>query len=460
MIEHGSFRDPAARVFYHDGRVFRGLDDTAAAVDRRAREVGLIDELVTKGLFVESWPNDEIAAPEGLPATTVVESRRVPTINYPSEWSFAMLRDAALATLDANLLAMEQGFILKDASAFNVVYEGTRPLIIDITSLEEFGEKGIWTAYGQFCDHFLAPLMLEAHAGIAFQRYLSGQTEGIPIVELNRLLRGRAGIHKGILSHVRLRSRLEQRAARMDTDRRRAVGQMALPRSAVIGTMRKMKALVTDLESSATSTWATYEAATPYEQQQAAAKADFVDESAGRAQARSTAVDVGANAGRFTKILAGHFGQTIGIDFDPGAIDALYAEAKQSGISNLTPLVIDITNPTPAFGWKGRERKAFTERVRPDFATWLAVVHHLSLGAGIPLQSVVTTVLDFSPESVVEFVSAEDPMAKRISASRTSNLAPYSRQDFEKYVTAAATILAERQVSPTRTLYHLRRSGD
>ena len=68
MIEHGSFRDPAARVFYHDGRVFRGLDDTAAAVDRKAREVGLLDKLVAKDLFVESWPTDEIAAPEGLPA--------------------------------------------------------------------------------------------------------------------------------------------------------------------------------------------------------------------------------------------------------------------------------------------------------------------------------------------------------------------------------------------------------
>ncbi|MDJ0664198.1 MAG: hypothetical protein QNJ75_06535 [Acidimicrobiia bacterium] len=460
MIEHGSFRDPAARVFYHDGRVFRGLDETAAAADRKAREVGLLDTLVAKDLFVESWPNDEITAPEGLPATAVIESRRVPTINYPSEWSFAMLRDAALATLDANLLAMEQGFILKDASAFNVVYEGTRPLIIDITSLEEFGEKGIWTAYGQFCDHFLAPLMLEAHAGIAFQRYLSGQTEGIPIVELNRLLRGRSGIHKGILSHVRLRSRMEQRAARMDTDRRRAVGRMALPRSAVIATMQRMKSLVSDLESSAPSTWATYEEATPYEQQQAVAKTAFVDESAGRVQARSTAVDVGANAGLFTKILARHFEQTLGIDFDPGAIDALYAETKRSEIENLTPLVIDITNPTPAFGWQGRERKAFTERVRPDFATWLAVVHHLSLGAGIPLESVVATILDFSPESVVEFVSPDDPMAKRISASRTSDLAPYSQQHFEEYVAAGGKVVAERQVSPTRTLYHIRRHGD
>lgn len=458
MIEHGSFRDPTARVFYNGDRVLRGLDSSAAAVDAKVRACGLMDSLVASGLFVDSWHVDDVEVPEGLPAASIIESRRVAAINYASEWSFSMLRDAALATLEANLVALEQGFILKDASAFNVVFVGTKPLIIDVTSLDEFGEKGIWTAYGQFCDHFLAPLMLESFAGIPFQRFLSGQTEGIPIVELNRILRGRAGLHKGILSHVRLRSRLEGRAAAMGTEQRRTVGKLQLPRSAVISTITKMKKLVAGLETTAPSTWAAYEAATPYEQASAAAKAEFVSEAAARAQRRDVAVDVGANAGRFTKILAGHFEHTIGIDFDPGAIDALYEETKRSGIFNLTPLVVDITNPTPSFGWRGRERSAFGERVRPDFATWLAVIHHLSLGAGIPLESVVEQIFELSPESVAEFVDPADPMAKRISASRTGDLAPYSRDLFEQSVATHGIIVKKQEISETRTMYHLRRT--
>jgi len=118
--------------------------------------------------------------------------------------------------------------------------------------------------------------------------------------------------------------------------------------------MRKMKALIGGLEWSAASTWAGYEEATPYEQQQTAAKVGFIYESAGRAQARTTAVDAGANADLFTKILATNFQQTIGVGFDPGAIDALDAETKRSKIENLTPLVIDIANPhRPSAGRAG-----------------------------------------------------------------------------------------------------------
>ena len=239
MIESGSFRDPAARVFYQDGRVLRGLDEVAAAADAAARESGLMESLISSGLFVDNWTVNDVAPPEGIPDNAVVESRRVDIISYPAEWSFAMLRDAALATLDANLAALEKGFILKDASAFNVVFDGAQPVIIDVTSLDRFGERGIWTAYGQFCDHFLAPLMLEAYAGVPFQRMLQGSIDGIPIGDLNKLLRGRSGVHKGVLTHVRLRNLLEKRAAGMATEERRNVGKAALPATAVAATMRR-----------------------------------------------------------------------------------------------------------------------------------------------------------------------------------------------------------------------------
>ncbi len=456
MIESGSFRDPSSRVFYLDDRVLRGLNDEATAVDSAVRASGLMDQLITKGLLVDNWVADDVSPPEGIPGDSIIESRRIAPINYPAEWSFSMLKDAALATLDVNLLALDRGFILKDASAFNVVFAGTTPTIIDITSLDEFGERGIWTAYGQFCDHFLAPLMLEAYAGVPFQRMISGQIAGIPIVELNKLLRGRPSIHKGILTHVRLRSRLEQRAAGMTTEGRRDVGKVLLPRVAVIATIRKMRKLIASLESTAPSTWSDYEEMLPYEKAATEAKADFVRATAAAAANKALAVDVGANAGLFTLILSEHFENTIGLDNDQGAIDALYAATANAGTRNLTPLVVDITNPTPAFGWRGTERAAFLDRVRPDLATWLAVLHHLCLGIGLPLESVVAQILDFSTESVVEFVDPADPMAMRISASRTTELAPYSRELFESAATAHGEIVTRFEVNETRTLYHLR----
>jgi hypothetical protein len=457
MIESGSFRDPTARVFYQDGRVLRGLAEAAARVDGAARETGLMARLVGSGLFVDNWVVDDVKPPDGVPGASVVESKRLATVNYPSEWSFSMLQDAAIATLDANLMALESRFILKDASAFNIVFTGVRPVIIDVASLDRFGERGIWTAYGQFCDHFLAPLMLEAYTGLPFQRMLNGIADGIPIGALNHLLRGRAGIHKGILSHVRLRTILERRAAGMGTTSRREVSRASLPASAVANTIRKMRDLVGELESSASSTWASYQDNLPYQASSIKAKEQFVASAAKAAEAHDVAVDVGANAGRFTRLLSEHFDQVLGVDNDQGAVDALYAETKRSGITNLTPLVVDITNPTPSFGWRGRERAAFTSRVKPDFATWLAVVHHLCLSVGIPLAEVISLVYEFSNEAVVEFVAREDPMAQKISASRVDDLGRYDREYFEELVLAAGVIVASEQLSATRTAYHLRR---
>jgi hypothetical protein len=458
MIESGSFRDPAARVFYQDERILRGLADEAAEVDAAARASGLMEQLVSAGLLVENWVVDDVDAPPGIPGAAIVESARIPVLSYPSEWSFSMLQDAALATLDANLIALTKGFILKDASAFNVLFKGTTPIIIDVASIDRFGERGIWTGYGQFCDHFLAPLMLEAHTGVPFQRMLHGKTDGVPIGDLNRLLRGRAGVHKGVLTHVRLRNALERRAAGMATESRRDVGKTSLPASAITATITKVRKLVAALESSAPSTWADYEDALPYETGSVDAKTRFVAEAATTASSHRVAVDIGANAGLFTRILSEHFEHVLGIDNDQGAVDALYRSTRNSGITNLIPLVVDITNPTPSFGWRGRERAAFAERIQPSFATWLAVIHHLCLGIGLPLEEVAALITDFSDEAVVEFVAIEDPMAQRISASRVTDLAPYDRELFEKYIAGAASIVTREEVSDTRTMYHLKRN--
>jgi hypothetical protein len=457
MIESGSFRDPTARVFYQGDRVLRGLADEAAAIDAAARGAGLMDKLIDAGLFIRNWTVDDVTSPAGIPATSIVESERLALISYPSEWSFSMLRDAALATLDANLMALNSGFILKDASAFNVAFNGTTPVILDVTSLDRFGERGIWTAYGQFCDHFLAPLLLEAYAGVPFQRMLQGRADGIPIEDLNRLLRGRAGLHKGVASHVRLRSILERRAAGMGTQSRRDIGGASLPASAVVNTIRKMRSLVVGLESSANSTWASYESALPYNQEAVVAKEQFVENAAAAAETHDLAIDVGANAGRFTALLTNHFDRVLGIDNDSGAIDALYSSTKSAGTGAVTPLVIDITNPTPAFGWRGRERASFMSRVQPSFATWLAIVHHLCLSVGLPLDEVIGLVFEFSNDAVVEFVAIEDPMAQRISASRTEVLGRYDREYFEEVAAELGSIVSSEQVSQFRTMYHLRR---
>lgn len=454
MIDPGSFRDPDARVFHVDGRVLRGLTARAGRIYQEASTVR--SALENAGLFVSSWEVDGVAVPEGVPSDVVVESRRLPVISYPSEWSFTMLQDAALATLDANRIALDHGFILKDASSFNVAFDGPRPTILDVASLEPFGEKGIWTAYAQFCDHFLSPLMAEAHVGLAAGDLLRGRVEGFPIAELNVLLRGRAALRKGVPAHVKLRAALERRSGSMSAGSRRAVGRAELPRAAVARSFDKMKELVAGLESQRKSLWAGYEETAPYTEDEALAKLEFVTRAAASASRHDLAIDIGANEGRYTRVLGDEFATVVAIDNDAGVVDALYRSARGDGFG-VVPLVVDVSNPTPAFGWSSSERAAFVDRVRPDFATWLAVVHHLALTGGIPLDLLVARIVGFSKDAVVEFVGLEDPMVRRITATRTSR-APYSRDVFERALEAHGTIVAMEPVAPHRTLYQVSRS--
>jgi hypothetical protein len=42
------------------------------------------------------------------------------------------------------------------------------------------------------------------------------------------------------------------------------------------------------------------------------------------------------------------------------------------------------SSPAPALGWQGRERRALTDRVRPDIVLCIALVHYLAIASNVP----------------------------------------------------------------------------
>jgi hypothetical protein len=109
----------------------------------------------------------------------LLEHERVPFVSYPYEWTFSMLRDAALLQLELQLQALEEGLTLKDASPYNVQWRGSRPVFVDVGSFERLREGEPWAGYRQFCTLYLYPLLLQAYKGIPFQPWLRGRLDGI-----------------------------------------------------------------------------------------------------------------------------------------------------------------------------------------------------------------------------------------------------------------------------------------
>jgi hypothetical protein len=191
----GSFRDPCGRVYTQNGDIFRTVDASYAPHYEHLKNSGLLCDLWDQGRMILF---EEDPVPRLSTAWKTLRVRRIPFLSYPYEWSFSQLRAAALLTLDIQEAALEKGMTLKDASAYNVQFEGTQPICIDCLSLEILEDGAPWVAYAQFCRHFLAPLVLMAKVHLGALLMLRDHIDGIPLELASAMLPLRTQLSPGI----------------------------------------------------------------------------------------------------------------------------------------------------------------------------------------------------------------------------------------------------------------------
>jgi hypothetical protein len=193
-------------------------------------------------------------------------------VTYPYEWTFAMLQDAAILQLDLMLAALEEDFILKDATPYNVQFVGARPVFIDVGSFEPLEPGQPWEGYRQFCTLFLYPLLLQAWKGVPFAPWLRGSVDGIEPRELRGLLSARDRFRRGALTHVFLHARLDARYAAREhvrTELRKAGFRKEL----IVANVRKLRKLVAGLEwDPGATTWSDYGTTVTYSEEDAGRK--------------------------------------------------------------------------------------------------------------------------------------------------------------------------------------------
>lgn len=454
--EPGSFRDPATRVFYVDGRVLRGLDETAAADWTQLGATSFFPQLVKEGKAVGTTELEPGAVPPEVADefATVLEHDRIPYVSYPYEWTFAMLRDAAILHLEILLAALDEGVTMKDGYAFNVQWEGARPTFIDIGSFEGI-RGGPWIGYRQFCQTFLYPLLLEAHLGISFQRILMGHLDGLDPTEMRRIFTGRKRFKKGVFRHVYLHSVAESRVTEGGQAIKADLTKSGFSEQLTKATVTKLLKLVRKLRSKrADSGWKAYRDTCSYSDEDRAAKEQFL-----RAAVADLPVgltwDLGCNDGIYSRIVGERGGYVVAVDSDDVTVDVLYRSLREDGVTNVLPLVMNLVDPSPARGWRGEERSAFTDRAQPDLVLALALVHHLAIAANVPIAEVVSWFRSFDAALIVEFVEPHDPMAKRLLGNKPAGMFPDYRIDvFEKLLEEHFTIDAKQALpSGSRTLF-------
>jgi hypothetical protein len=451
-----SFRDPSAFVFWRDGQPYRQIQRVFAAEWDAFEASSLKQRLLDQRRLIAYEPVGlDFATTRD--AHAVIRPERLEFISYPYEWTFGELREAALLTLDIQLEAMATGWTLKDASAYNIQFQAARPIHVDSSSFEPLEDGAPWVAYRQFCDHFLAPLALAARRDVRLFDLLRLGPDGIPLDLASRLLPRRTWLDFGLLSHVHLHARSQVRHAANEDDGR-AARQARLTRARLEGLIRNLRSTVEGLDWNPGGTeWADYAEHTSYGERAAADKDRIVDAFV-REIPGPRVWDLGANTGRFSRIAADAGKRVVALDIDPAAAERHFRTLREAGRTDVLPLVADIANPSPALGWAGHERRSLLERADADGILALALVHHLALTRNVPLPMVLALFADLAPWAIVEFVPKEDPMVRRLLATRRDVFADYDLDGFRAAASTRFEILREVPIEDSlRVLFLLRR---
>ena len=294
-----------------------------------------IDGRIVGTRLLEPVP-EELAADGWVGA---LEHDRLPFISYPYEWSFSMLRDAALLHLDLVEAALDEGLITKDATPYNVQFDGARPVFIDLGSFEKIRRGEPWFGYRQYCELFLNPLLLQAKSGLDARQLLRGSLKGVsPSAAKGALPRG-TRMRPSVFTQVSLHAWAERKYSDNDDDVKGDLAKAGFGPAIIRSQVKKLRKLTASTRwKQRESTWSEYSDRTHYDEPDLARKAEFC-RAVAALRPRRLAVDFGANDGHFTRVVLPHCDRALAVDNDELVIDRLYQRLKAEGETRILPAV-------------------------------------------------------------------------------------------------------------------------
>ena len=436
-----SFRDPAGTVLRYRGRILRTVHRENAQELEAFLATRAAREAMAAGQLVHSLriPPEEVPGID-LGEGVLYEHERVPFPSYPHEWPPEMLAAAGALTLELFERALQEEFGLKDATPYNLLFRGPRPVFVDVLSFERRPPRDAsWMAYAQFVRTFLLPLLAYRHFDLAPSGIFAGHRDGLEPEMVYQWANWSKRLTPPLLSLVTLPKWLSKQAT-PDIYHPKPLGSAEHARfvlNRLLTTCQRQLAKVAP-QADAKSSWSGYlDYKSLYTPAQLARKEAFVRDALDLARPRSV-LDVGANEGHFSFVAAKHGAVVVAIDSDPVVTGRIWREASRREL-DILPLVVDFTRPTPAMGWRNRECESFLDRAigRFDMVMMLAVIHHMLVAERVPLEEILALVEELTGEyALIEFVAPQDPMFARIVRGRE---ALYSNLTIAGFEAAAAS---------------------
>jgi len=452
--EYSSFRDPSGFVYREQGVIFRHVNKIYLDKFEHMHSSGLYEKLVAEDMIIK-----HVKVKEEVDYT-IIKPEKVPFISYPYEWSFSQLKDAAITTLNLHKHAMSFGMLMKDASAFNIQFINNKPKLIDTLSFDFYNEGEPWVAYGQFCSHFLAPLFLMAEVDIRMSQMLRMNIDGIPIDLASKLLEKKSKF--AIKQHIHWHAKSVTKHA---TDGKAAKGKpiksIKISKFNHLATINSLIKIISKLELKHVSTeWMNYYQNTNYTDKAFGSKSYIVTKYMKKVNPEII-WDLGANDGTFSRLaLKTGVKSVVAFDIDPLAVEKNYLMTKEHSESIL-PLLLDLTNPSPALGFNNAERLTIGDRSKPDCILALALIHHLCISKNIPFEMVAESFVSQSDKLIIEFIPKEDSQVEVLLKTRDDIFNQYNQVEFEKAFSRYYDIIELSKIDDSdRTLFLMKRRGN
>jgi hypothetical protein len=377
-----SFADDAGRLFRWDEKLWRGITHEHASFFDSLFRDGTIQALVERGLLIETKPTNLALDGYGM----VLSHRSVPFISYPNEWSAGMLKDAALTILDLAIELAQQDLILKDAHPWNVLFDWSHPIYVDLTSIAPHENRSTWSAYDEFCRFCYYPLILMSLGQERIARSLLPEYQGVLRSELLTLARGSLPsrfvvqrlVRRCFNSTLSLIGRASHRSAlALLKQARRDIETIQLPS---YKRRHRRRLLDTMFSPSSESEWTS--------------RPLMLRKILTTLQPGSI-LDLSRGPTWTTTVPATMGFKVVSIDPDAARISALYETACDKNLAIL-PLIVDFIKPTPSVGYSDHYSIAATERLKCDLVLALGLTDGIALENHLSLDLIAQGLAAFS----------------------------------------------------------------
>ncbi|WP_415322485.1 class I SAM-dependent methyltransferase [Candidatus Pelagibacter sp. Uisw_127] len=418
-----SFRDPLSAVFDENDKIIRKLNSSNALFYSELFEKEFFKKMIESKLIQNSLidkKNNQIT----------MCHKKLENFTEVTEMSSYQLFLAGKLTLDIAIECLKNGFMLKDASSWNIVFHHGKPIFLDIGSFEKWNGENTWIAYGQFIRHFITPLILNKELGISTSKLFITERDGIYPADAKKKLGIK--IFKSTLYLEFVLTPSFFKSSKLNNHKKKS-SNVELNQKILLIILKRLKKKLLTLEPLSSSFWTNYtNKRDHYSNQDIIIKKNIIEDFF--QSHKGKVLDVGCNTGEFLFLAARYSDETYGIDIDENCINLIQKKLRNE---NITLSNVNISNPTPSIGWDNKETYGYIKKNINYYDTviFFGIIHHLITIDRIPLIDIIDLLAKLTKTHLIfEFVSNKDDKFLELASSNIDLYNNFTKENFENII--------------------------